>query len=1082
MNSKHNLPIKVISIIVIFFFCWTFCICEIPNALANSKQSGKSSQQSAFSGQQSSASADQPMAGKPEEKFEKTLNELEQILTDTSTDIDTKKNKAKGKKSEFEALDVEIKKQFSDTEKKLKDEGLPNEILQRHYDFVKKYEDNLNELKSNLDNIEKAKTKAEVEAEVEKTKKFLEKVKSPKKYVPLDPNKLPHRTAEPVWIEPRTNSEEFSKDSQESAVASRQSKPILIASNGPLSGLLNSPSPETNDLQPILLAQASNPPTDADLAETIEVKFTPAIQAKAQEFGNNPVKIYNWVRNNIEFVPTYGSIQGADMCLQTKQCNDSDTASLLIALLRASGIHARYVYGTIEIPIEKVKNWVGGFTDSMEALRLLASAKIPTKGMTVGGEIKYARIEHVWVEAWIDYIPSRGARHKSGQGDTWIPLDASFKQYNYTQGLDLQSAVPFDAQTFVDQITSTATINETEGYVTNVNSLFIQQTMTDYQTQVENYISQNYPNATVGDVLGKEEIIKQEFPILAGTLPYKTIVKGATYSELPNLLRHRLTFEIYKDVYDELLGTKITITKSFPEIAGKRISLNYVPATEADKNLLDSYVQNYATSVPAYLINLKAEFKVDNTVIATGPSITMGTDQVLNLTFITPTGSEMETHLMMAGDYNVIGLNIGGTKTIFENRVAKNDFSDPVSEMLYQTILGYWTEYDTLKDIYAKVFKVATVRLPSEGLSLAPVSIKYVFGIPYNGSYSEKGLDVVRDKEAVISLDGNKTKVKRFNQNAGIIGSLFEGLVFDQLFGYEIGNGISTVRVLELANSQGIPIYYINVSNLDAVIPNLQISGDVINDIRNAVNAGKEVIVPKTNITHNGWIGTGYVVRDPNTGSGGYIIEGGTAGGIYKYEANLQAAMAIGETPYSSGIILAVDSWKQSVGSVVLSEIAADWGIEIPALEITAGAWVALTVLMLVIIIAAAIDQIIDSVTVPSTYVRFRHYTTIVNKGLILSCPLKLIISASDVGDLGPGAYVTDLFLEPDGIDGPNTDTIAKELNMPKWKIQTYIELLIDIIRRPLRNGTPEGYPHQWVYQNMSLRIDGKSVILVPTP
>jgi len=110
---------------------------------------------------------------------------------------------------------------------------------------------------------------------------------------------------------------------------------------------------------PILLVLA-DPPTSADLAETIEVKFTPAIQAKATELNHNPVKIYNWVRNNIEFVPTYGSSQGADMCLQTKQCNAFDTSSLLIALLRSSGIHARYVQGTIELPIEKVKNWVEG--------------------------------------------------------------------------------------------------------------------------------------------------------------------------------------------------------------------------------------------------------------------------------------------------------------------------------------------------------------------------------------------------------------------------------------------------------------------------------------------------------------------------------------------------------------------------------------------------------------------------------------------------------------------------------------------------------------------------------------------------
>ncbi len=37
----------------------------------------------------------------------------------------------------------------------------------------------------------------------------------------------------------------------------------------------------------------------------------------------------------------------------------------------------------------------------------------------------------------MDYIPSRGAVNQ--QGDTWIPMDASFKQYQFTPGLDFKS-------------------------------------------------------------------------------------------------------------------------------------------------------------------------------------------------------------------------------------------------------------------------------------------------------------------------------------------------------------------------------------------------------------------------------------------------------------------------------------------------------------------------------------------------------------------------------------------------------------------------------------------------------------------
>jgi len=302
-----------------------------------------------------------------------------------------------------------------------------NTLYWRHPDFQsysKNYEDNLNELKTNLDAIEKHSAKSiELSEAIEKTKQFLEKVKPPKKHVPLDPNKLPHRTAEPVFKEPRLKPEEFT-EGKELRAKGKEQKPILVAANGSLDGILSSSS--TLYAQSSMQIALADPPTDADLAETIEVKFTPEIKAKAAELNHNPTKIYNYVRNNIEFVPTYGSIQGADMCLQTKQCNDFDTASLLIALLRASGIHARYVQGTIELPIEKVKNWVGGFTDSNSALTLIASGGIPVKGLTSGGKIEKVQLEHVWVEAYIPYGNYRGAMQDQ-TGQTWIPLDASFK-------------------------------------------------------------------------------------------------------------------------------------------------------------------------------------------------------------------------------------------------------------------------------------------------------------------------------------------------------------------------------------------------------------------------------------------------------------------------------------------------------------------------------------------------------------------------------------------------------------------------------------------------------------------------------
>jgi hypothetical protein len=397
----------------------------------------------------------------------------------------------------METLDEELALKFGATRKKLEDAGLPTGILKRHDDFVSQYEKNYGRLLKDLKDIEAA-SDADLDNRAKKALDHINKLKAPKKHVPLDPEKLPHRAAEPTDRKPRTTEEEFREELK------AQAKPILVASAGPLAGLLDA------DSEYMLLAQATGAPTDADLAETLEVKFTGDIVSKAAELDNDPRAIYEWVRNSVEFAPTHGSIQGADYCLQTMQCNATDTASLLIALLRASNIPARYAYGTVEVPIEKVMNWAGGFTSSTAAIDFMASGGIPTTGLIEGGEIVQVRLEHVWVEAWVDYIPSRGARHSAG--DTWIPLDASFKQYTYTEGVDISESVPFDAEAFADTLVSTAIINETDGSVTGVDSAYIEQSMAEYQEQVETYMASNLPDATVGDVLGTKEIVAEEYP------------------------------------------------------------------------------------------------------------------------------------------------------------------------------------------------------------------------------------------------------------------------------------------------------------------------------------------------------------------------------------------------------------------------------------------------------------------------------------------------------------------------------------------------------------------------------------------
>jgi len=953
--------LRTVTFLVIFFFTWTMgglfnvayaAYHEIQKPESNKKQSQR-----------------------PEAKFQKAMDDLKDIVS-RKYSLETKRSKIREKRDAIESLDKEIKSQFADTENKLKNAGLPQEILQRHYNFVKHYEDNLKELRTNLNAANQAKTDTEFETHAQKIRQHLEKTSFRKSHKPLDPNKLPHRLSDIKRKEPRTTPEEFQKDLKQRVQLPRplwegiegrgeksvlvehlenaaiptavipqldrgiqfaavipakagiqenlnhvvtpaqagvqntinKNNPLLLAANGPLSGLVEKlpkyEEPQTLS-EPIILALAHDAPTAADLDEAIDVRLTPAIKAKAAELNYSPVKIYNWVRNNVEYVPTYGSIQGADMCLQTLQGNDFDIASLLIALLRASGIHARYVYGTIELPIDKVMNWVGGFTDANAAVNFIASGGTPVSGLISGGKISVVRMEHVWVEAYVKYYPLRGAKHITGQGDSWIPLDASYKQYNYTQGIDIKSAVPFDAQSFVNQIQSTATIDTANSSVTGVDCKPLSQMMSVYKENLKSYLDQKYSNATIGEVIGNKEIKKQEFSYLPGTLPYTNVVTGTRYSEIPDNLRYKIQIKLKKD-----LATDIILQKNLPELAGNKITIGYIPATSDDAVVINAYLPqthsdgtlvNYnelPQSLPAYLINLKPELRINNNVFASGASIGMGMEQSIDATLSGPNRSDDNLQVIInAGEYTAIVVDTGkmaesqmrtvsdklnATVAKLESNSTEITREDVVGDILHGTGISYFAEIDKSGAVKAKMMDVIHARLPSVALVSSGINLSYVFDAPQNASSGGFSVNLLSKMYMAEAVDGNKDRKLKHAFVSGLDSSALAGIVQDKIVSSAGSQALSAIKVLEAAKSNGIPVYTIDSTNINNILTQLQIDANIIKTIQNAVNAGKIAIVPKANVTLNGWTGTAYIITDKTTGDGAYNISGEINGGVLR--------------------------------------------------------------------------------------------------------------------------------------------------------------------------------------------------------
>ena len=115
---------------------------------------------------------------------------------------------------------------------------------------------------------------------------------------------------------------------------------------------------------------------------------------------------------------------------------------------------------------------------------------------------------------------------------------------------------------------------------------------------------------------------------------------------------------------------------------------------------------------------------------------------------------------------------------------------------------------------------------------------------------------------------------------------------------------ISAVKAIAIAQSEGQKIYTINKQNAQTTLAKLPIGGEVGSEIRNAVNAGKEVTVHEKSINKHGWKGFGYIVIDPETGAGAYLIQGSGNGGE-QIDAAIAKALNINQ--------LAPDRIKQSI-------------------------------------------------------------------------------------------------------------------------------------------------------------------------
>ena len=799
-------------------------------------------------------------------------------------------------------LDKDTLDSFASVSKMIKDKHLPEVIQQRELAAEKHYKTEMAALRQGLDAVAQEKDDAKAQAKTKDVLDRLSRFQMERSAQKFDPKNMPNRSLKPDLTRvPHTTKKSF-------AEAGFVSNPRLMVAT------------TASNFDYSQLPGASDP---AYLAATTEVTLSPAIQAQAAALHNNPVEIYNWVRNNVQWQPTWGAVQDADLTLSAQRGNAFDISSLLIALLRASGIPARYVHGTINVPEAKFRNWVGGFQDINAAVNYASAGGIPVKSLVSGGKIVTVQMEHIWVEAAIDYIPSRGAVNKSA--DNWVPMDASYKQFTFQQGLNPMVLAGLNSNTITQQYLASGTVNQQEDWVSGFSSQSLQAATSTANLAAQTYISQN-PTATVGSVLGGSAILQSNLFYIPASLPYGVALIGAKYGTLPSALEQTISFAFGADALGDPLNPVVV---PWPILNNEQITLSFIPATQADADEFSALlpqgtitdISQFPLTIPAYLIKVIPVLKLGNQVLLQGDSLSMGQELTF---FFTPTFvgryAIPNTYSVIAGSYldvavvagNVAPSNLQAAldkSASLENIMAGGDPTkvgaltrdDILGTPYYSGVLTYFGQYISLSDTLAMRQNAHEYLAAGLGTFGYEPDVTYLFGVPsaVNPGLLKLNVPIIN----VVGADtGDGNKKAQFAFQIGMLSSALESSVPDELFSTTANpaSAISAVQAINDALMQGQRIYHITQVNKSTVIPNIHLASSVVTEIADSVASGNEAIVHTDPVSVTGWSGGGYIIFDPITGDGAYKIGGGQNGAAQVISDGVTTATA-GALGYANG-------------------------------------------------------------------------------------------------------------------------------------------------------------------------------------
>ncbi len=116
-------------------------------------------------------------------------------------------------------------------------------------------------------------------------------------------------------------------------------------------------------------------------------------------------------------------------------------------------------------------------------------------------------------------------------------------------------------------------------------------------------------------------------------------------------------------------------------------------------------------------------------------------------------------------------------------------------------------------------------------------------------------------------MNGNADKDRQYTQKVGILSSILEYVIPEQMFPSTDSNNpepdaISVVKAIQNTSAAGQRIYRITRDNMASVLPNIHHDADTMSEITTALNVGKLVFTHTVAVSMPEWSGAGYILVD----------------------------------------------------------------------------------------------------------------------------------------------------------------------------------------------------------------------------